>query len=58
MAQSAIDGYLDAVEHGLAEDEYHSWKFLDRTSGNGKFLWWRLSDLTTERGGSPDKAPK
>ncbi len=78
LAQSAIDGYLDAVERGLAEDEHHSWKFLDRAiglsislndkgrtarakaalfgyyrkmaSGNGKFLWWRLSDLTAERG--------
>ena len=78
LAQSAIDGYLDAVERGLAEDEYHCWNFLDRAiglsislndegrvarakaalfdyyrkmaSGNGKFLWWRLSDLTAERG--------
>jgi len=77
LAQAAIDGYLDAVERGLAEDEYHSWKFLDRAiglsislndkgrtarakaalfgyyrklaSGNGEFLWWRLSDLTAER---------
>ena len=30
LAQTATDGYLDAVESGLAENEYHSWVFLDR----------------------------
>lgn len=30
LAQTAVIGYLDAVEHGLAQDEHHSWAFLDR----------------------------
>ena len=33
LAQTAIDGYLDAVGRDLAEDEYHSWVFLDRAIG-------------------------
>jgi len=33
MAQIAIDGYLNAVERGLAEDEYYSWAYLDRSIG-------------------------
>ncbi len=33
LAQVAVDGYLDAVERSLAEDEYHSWQFLDRAIG-------------------------
>jgi len=77
LAQAAVDAYLDAVERSLAEDEYHSWTFLDRAiwlsislndkmrsarskaalftyyrkmaSGNGKFMWWKLNDLTEDR---------
>ena len=30
LAQAAVDGYLDAIERSLAEDEYHSWTLLDR----------------------------
>lgn len=77
LAQTAIEGYLDAVERGLGEDEHQSWKFLDRAitlsislndraridraksalftyyrqvaGTKGKFLWWRLADLTEGR---------
>lgn len=33
LAQTAIDGYLDAVERGLSENEHQSWNFLDRAIG-------------------------
>lgn len=77
LAQAAVDAYLDAVERSLADDEHHSWTFLDRAiwlsislkdkirsarskaalftyyrkmaSGNGKFMWWQLDDLTEDR---------
>jgi len=30
LVQKAVDGYLDGVEQRLAEDEYHTWVFIDR----------------------------
>src|SRR5712692_6176607 len=30
LAHRAIDGYLEAVELGITEDEYQAWQFLDR----------------------------
>src|SRR6266540_1315209 len=45
LAQTATDGYLDAIEHGLAEDEYHSWIFLDRAIS----LALSLKDVTRIR---------
>lgn len=30
MVQTSVDGYLDSVELGLAEDEYHAWVFIER----------------------------
>jgi hypothetical protein len=33
MAQVAIDSYIHAIERGVAEDEYHSWAYMDRALG-------------------------